>query len=457
MREVGFDFNSVIIVLGLLFSGIYSIILGCYIWIRSHRGSVVNWYLTGQALISIWTIFHIFELMAPTLSHRWVIVCIVYLPVCFFAPAYYMFTVSYGNMKNPNTRSRLLAVFIPPGLLYLSLLTNPMHKLFYTEFYLGGEIYGPLVYLLLISSLVYMTMGVYEFLRNNNHPSIYRHQQMFYFSLSVFIPGAVHGLAVFKIWDPGFNAMLLVMPLSLTLTTIAVLKYQFLDILPMTLAEVVETIDDGFLVVNTNMNIEDYNALFFRKMVDIEHCKTFDQFLDAMSDVINNKAILENLRYSLNVKKENYVSGEIEVQKNGMAQTIQYTTKAITDIHGVKIATIITFHDITEIQKLYIEYGRKKSELIIAKNRLEEHIAAVQMLTVETERNRLMTEVHDTLGHSMTELLALLEKCDLLLAKEPVDIETAYTVIDDTLVKARDSLAQIRRSVSRFRKTLEES
>lgn len=444
------NINGIMIVIGLLFSAIYSIILGTYIWVRSNGGKVVNWFLVAEFLVALWTVVHFFELLAPTLSFRWFLVCIAYLPGCFLGPVFYMFIKAY-NGRGDVSINRLCLIFLLPTLLYLSILTNPIHKLFYREFYVSKEVYGPLCYMLFATIAVYITLSVIEFWRKSTLASIYKKQQMVCFSMAAVVPISVHFFAVIRVLNVGFNISLVAVVFSLTFITIAVIKYQFLDILPVTLAEIVDKIDDGFLVVNMTRDIEDYNQLFFERLFDMTSCKTFDQFLGIFAEVIHNKAALNNLNYSLNVKRENYVSGEIAVLKDGVDYALQYTTKAINDNHGVKIGTIITFHDITELQKLYREHEDKKNELIIAKSKLEEHIATVQMLSIETEHNKLMLEVHDMLGHSMTELLALLEKCDIVLNKEEFDEKVALAVIEDTLFKARKSLAEIRKSVSNFK------
>jgi signal transduction histidine kinase len=122
-----------------------------------------------------------------------------------------------------------------------------------------------------------------------------------------------------------------------------------------------------------------------------------------------------------------------------------------TDV--AKIATIITLHDITEIQNLCEALENKKNELMFAKERLEEHMTSIQLLTIENERNKLMSEVHDTLGHSMTEILALLEKCDMVLnQKNNNDKTNAEAVIEEAIARAREGLSEIRRSVTKFKK-----
>jgi len=274
---------------------------------------------------------------------------------------------------------------------------------------------------------------------------------MVYFTAAIIVPIMIHILNTIGIINLDFNISLVVMPYSLFLITISVLKHKFLDILPHALLDVVEFIDDGFMVINVEHHIEDYNALFFNRFMDMNHCEKMEDVMNVFADIVKDSEDLDNLMVALKVSKKDHISGEISFKKK-QSETflnIQYTAKAINDLYGSKIATIITFHDITEIQNLYLALESKKKELMQAKERLEEHIASIQQLTIEQERNKLMSEVHDTLGHSMTEVLALLEKCDLVLEQDPFQFEA---VLEETIVRARKGLSEIRSAVSRFKK-----
>ena len=91
----------------------------------------------------------------------------------------------------------------------------------------------------------------------------------------------------------------------------------------------------------------------------------------------------------------------------------------------------------------------KNNELNVANIKLKKYLKAVEKLTVEEEINRIMTEIHDTLGHSMTELLALIEVTGLQLEKNDEDaMETIQSAID----KARSSLEEIRLAVAKYKK-----
>ncbi|MDF1617100.1 histidine kinase N-terminal 7TM domain-containing protein [Petrocella sp. FN5] len=436
----------------LIFSAAYMIILGIVIRVKSQGGAIVRWFLCIVFVMWLWTTFYIFERLAPSVEIKWLISCVEYIAICYLGFFAYMFSRSYRGLKSPS-KLKLAALLSPPTFFYISVLTNPLHHQFYRSFTIQTEIYGPLCWALIYTTLLYYLGGVYHFIRKSKYRSIYRKRQMLYFSAAIIVPITIHILNTIKLIDLDFNISLVVMPYSLFLITISVLKYKFLDILPHALLDVVEFIDDGFMVINVDNDLEDYNALFFNRFIDLNHCEKMEDVIDVFAKIVDDSEDLDNLILALKVGKNDYISGEIAFKKkqSDTYLNIQYTTKAINDLYGSKIATIITFHDITEIQNLYLALENKKEELMEAKKRLEDHIASIQQLTIEKERNKLMSEVHDTLGHSMTEVLALLEKCDLILDQKDNQLQFE-AVLEETIERARKGLAEIRSAVTRFKK-----
>jgi len=440
------------ITFALIFSASYMIVLGIVIRAKSQGGAIVRWFLCIVFVMWLWTTFYIFERVAPSVGIRWLICCVEYVAICYLGFFAYMFSRSYRGLKAPSTW-KLIALLSPPTFFYLSVLTNPMHHLFYRSFTIQTEVYGPLCWALIYVTLLYYLGGVYHFVRKSKYRSIYRTRQMIYFSAAIIGPIMIHILNTTRVINLDFNISLVVMPYSLFLITISVLKHKFLDILPHALLDVVEFIDDGFMVINVDNHLEDYNTLFFNRFIDMNHCEKIEDVIEAFEEIVEDSEDLDNLMVALKVGKNDYISGEIAFKKKQTDTylNVQYTTKAINDLYGSKIATIITFHDITDIQNLYLALESKKEELMEAKVRLEDHIASIHQLTIEQERNNLMSEVHDTLGHSMTEVLALLEKCDLILDQDE-DPSQFEAVLEETINRARNGLSEIRSAVTRFKK-----
>ncbi|MCX7747074.1 MAG: sensor histidine kinase [Clostridia bacterium] len=81
--------------------------------------------------------------------------------------------------------------------------------------------------------------------------------------------------------------------------------------------------------------------------------------------------------------------------------------------------------------------------LLRYKDLMETHVALTEELAVTRERNRFARNTHDTVGHTMTKIIILLQTC--LASKE--DSKKNETVIVEAIECARNGLNEIRRTV----------
>jgi signal transduction histidine kinase len=294
-----------------------------------------------------------------------------------------------------------------------------------------------------------MFLGALLFLfkRDEKNP-VYRTQSIYY-SIAILMPLVFHILQIVGIIKFDFMISILFLPLSMFILTMLILKYQFLDIIPGAIRYVIDNTMDGMLVVNNNGNIIDYNTLFFEKKFDMYDSKTFQtiyNFVERLKIYSIETQTLTDLYKSVKSNHHQITKGTLEIDEQIV---IYYTAKPLLDYKGNKVATLITFFDMSEIYRLYNALEAKNNELNVANIKLKKYLKAVEKLTVEEEINRIMTEIHDTLGHSMTELLALIEVTGLQLEKNDEDaMETIQSAID----KARSSLEEIRLAVAKYKK-----
>ncbi|HLO01814.1 MAG TPA: sensor histidine kinase [Symbiobacteriaceae bacterium] len=92
------------------------------------------------------------------------------------------------------------------------------------------------------------------------------------------------------------------------------------------------------------------------------------------------------------------------------------------------------------------ERARREAEL--ANAHLREYVRQVEEMAVLRERNRLAREVHDTVAHGFTGMIMQMEAITRLLQRSPDQALQALQQVQD---QARDSLAEIRRSVHALR------
>lgn len=103
------------------------------------------------------------------------------------------------------------------------------------------------------------------------------------------------------------------------------------------------------------------------------------------------------------------------------------------------------------IQDEYRERERIQSlngQLESANERLKAYAAEAEKLAEARERNRLAREIHDTLGHVLTGIVAGLDACITLIDISPDATKKQLEKIRDV---ARQGITDVRRSVSRLR------
>lgn len=449
--ELQVDYTIIIAL--LMFSAAVSCVLCVYIITKSRSGRVMVFFIIGQIFTIMWTVLYIFELLAPTVGARWVIVCIEYIVLCYVGVLFLQFAYAYTKHELLPTKWTVLTL-IMSSIGYLSVLTNNYHHWFYKSFSVDGEVFGPMAYYIIILTMVNLLSGAAIFVTNKHRRKGSHQKQSMYFSIAIVVPVGVHFLQVIGLLDFGFAITLVFIPFSVLLFIVSILKYQFLDVLPIAINDTIDGMLDGMLVVDNTGTIIDSNEAFFKKMFGMIHMdafKTYDAFIEDISGYLIEDKDRDDVYHAIDVDHEDVSRGTMTVQSvNKKQHIVYYTAKPIMDHSHYKMATLITFFDMTDIHYLYKELEIKNAEMIRANTRLEGLAQQEQQLAVELERNHMMADIHDTLGHSMMELLALLEVCDYTIGIKKDD-ETVINTVENALDKARSSLAEVRQAVSNYK------
>lgn len=447
------EVNETVIIALLLFSAMISCVLLIYIFTRSRSGRVMSFFISGQILIVIWTVFYIFERLAPTVDIRWFIVRIEYFSLSYVGYVFMHFSYAYTRHKMMS-KPWFYASLVLPTFNYVAIWTNDRHHLFYRGFSIDGEIFGPITYLTMATTFSYLLIGAIFFLSKRHIINLIRQRQSMYFVIAIVLPALVHGLQTAGLFQVGFALTHIVIPFSSLLFIVSVLKYQFLDVLPIAINETIDGMSEGMLVVHESGDVIDCNTNFFKKAFGFRMMaspKTVGDFMDEINKYVTSIEQVQALKESIHVDHNNPIAkGTLNVMTVFKREIIvYYTAKPLYDYGKHKVATLLTFFEMTEVYELSHELALKNEELTDANERLQKHIKTVQQLTTEKERNTIMAEIHDTLGHSMMELLTLLEVTDLLMEQNQ---DNVLETVEEAIEKARTSLKEVRSAVSRYKK-----
>lgn len=103
---------------------------------------------------------------------------------------------------------------------------------------------------------------------------------------------------------------------------------------------------------------------------------------------------------------------------------------------------------IDEVNTLYEKLSKANEDLRIANEQLKEYSKITEKMGETRERNRLAREIHDTLGHTLTGILAGLDACLTTIEMSPQETKKQLEMIAEV---TRRGINEVRRSVNKLR------
>ncbi|NLD45938.1 MAG: hypothetical protein GX660_01900 [Clostridiaceae bacterium] len=189
---------------------------------------------------------------------------------------------------------------------------------------------------------------------------------------------------------------------------VAIYRYQFMNILPMALPEIVNNLYEGIMIVDGKGKIASVN-----NTLEVIMGKNKKQLLESDASEISD-FILRNWKY--NDESRNAVLAIGKGTWEEVKGIIEYNDEIQYEIHcqplkhtKLLIGWVVSFYNIHEHKNLTDELSKKNMELAKAYTKLIEHANVVEELSASRERNRMAGEIHDSVGHCLSILVALLE------------------------------------------------
>jgi signal transduction histidine kinase len=239
-------------------------------------------------------------------------------------------------------------------------------------------------------------------------------------------------------------------PLSFSLTllifSVATFKYRFMNIVPIAFKKIVHNLNELIVVVDVLNKIDNFNKTFEGMFSPNGGLKIYDninKFIKVLKDNVVYTPETESLIRSIKTETSVNVAGELII----LAPEKKCFHVNIQPIFGSKheyLGRIVIFNDVTEYKNLLDEVHEKNTELSAMNDQLSEYAETVEELAVIKERNRFARDVHDTLGHTMTLLISLLEVSSITCKQDPVQTEEK---LSEALKAARNGLMELRRSI----------
>lgn len=417
-----------------------------YLFLKAKRTLLLTSLVCTEAFMLMWTGCYTLEIFfAKSGDDKWLFLKIEYFAICFAVYSWLIFSFLYTGSHSINIKKLLITSIIPISC-YLMVITNDLHHLVFKEIrieYLSrGPFFGVLLSVLAITVLISMIV----LLRYSISIFGDAKRQSILLLLSVFIP-FILGLFTLSIPKPlGFDIVPASFSISAALVTIATFKYKFLDVARIAYEETVKSMKESIVILDTYNNIVTFNESFinnFGKFICINKNDNISNFIGNLKHYLINIEGIPLIEKSLINPETALINIELSLTIPFNKSFIFYNQPVLNKRKKL-IGKILSFYEITEYKNLLTMLEQKNQELTFANRKLEEHALKIEELAVAEERTRVAREIHDTLGHTMTSIITLLE---MSLIHSGIDITKVKEDILEALVISKDGLRELRSSI----------
>lgn len=243
----------------------------------------------------------------------------IYIGTCFF-PVYFLLTsIIFINTKVTLTfRHKIL--FVLPIISLIILWTNNYHHLFYKYYSidLNKAQFGPYFIVHTVYSYSCILMAIINLIRYSAKNSGFFSKQSLLICTGCGISLAINIFSTFGVINSSIYSTPIAFSVAVLFIALAIFKFDFLKVAPIALQRVVDKISDGYIVINEDNTITDFNQAFLT-------------IFNTNANMVRNKDLLELVR------ENSYLNIDADSLNKSLNDVKNTNRTIITDMHFEKI------------------------------------------------------------------------------------------------------------------------
>ncbi len=292
-----------------------------------------------------------------------------YIGGCFLPVTMYFTALVFANTKIKFKNSYLL-LFIIPTLSLILLWTNNLHHLFFVKYsiYMKDGIFGPFAYVHTFYSYLMLFIAIFYFIKYSIKNSGFFSKQSLLILLGTIVPVIINVLGTFGIIDITIYVTPITFLFAILFYALAIFKFQFLTVSPIALQKIVDRISDGYMVLNDEDRIIDFNQTFidmFRLKSEKLRNVSIDELLKS-SDEFED----DNQLFQKTIEASKTTDNTLYINKH-FKQINKYFNIEINNIKdkNTYLGTLVLFKDVTQ-HNLDMQTIKNNQEKLMEKERL---------------------------------------------------------------------------------------
>ena len=323
------------------------------------------------SLLALWLIELIFQAIfsKPLNINPIYFDYLVYINICLLPVIFLLLSISFTDTKFKFNKKYFL-LFIVPIISLLILWTNDLHHLFFVKYSINMEegILGSYFYIHSLYTYALFFIGIIKLAKYSIKNSGFFSKQSILIIIGSLISIVINILGTLGIIKMSIYVTPMTFAIAFLFYALAIFKFDFLKVAPIALQRVVDRMSDGYIIVNDEQTITDFNItfldLFSLKASEVRNININNLISKISNSQDKNRAFLE----AINQTKSNDKTIRIE---RYFSQLNKYFNIEINSIKNKNtyLGTLILFKDITQ-HTMDMKTIKDNQDMLIEKERL---------------------------------------------------------------------------------------
>lgn len=407
-----------------------------YLNTKSRKRRTLKYLLIIKGLVLIMTVFRVYEALIFTLEAARVLRQLQMLA------ALILFTLIIQVFYRMSYRYSLIWIGLWFSVIAGNMLLFDRNLLIdaYPDY---GIVEYHWFYRLLVAVMVVLTMtfGI-RHMAGPKDISRYDLLQKRYISMALIVPSAFYVLHIFGLSPENVQIFYGLLIISSLILLWVFIRYTPGELLPTTFSQLVEDIRETVLLFDAQGQIIYNNSTELAKQLNLNQLKCDNCYQHIFRDF----RVIES--------RESDLETRVELEQDGTRYFLRCRQKEI--VKGEKVlGYLMVIEDLTHLETMLRTLTGSTEELESIHESLKEHAAIVATVEAERERNRLMLEVQNYLGHRFAELAKVIE--NIIGSTDTGSDEQIIYEIQSTIELAKENLSDIRSTVVDYRSSYDKS
>ncbi|MEA4888377.1 MAG: histidine kinase N-terminal 7TM domain-containing protein [Clostridiaceae bacterium] len=384
--------------------------LNVFVGLRSRKSPLQDYFLAAGLSLALWIVTIILRAGVPGQPWLWVMICMQYLAICSMSLNLLFLGISCQSGHKLPSRV-IVPLSLPAALVYLLVLTNPLHQGCFRGFTAFTETTAPAYGIVAGYNYIYLALGLLFCCLSLIRQADRRRPAIVLFLAGILTPVIVHIFIVAGAWRPPFMLEPLLSAVSITLIGLSVLRFHFVDITPLARRMIMNEISSALAITRLDGRIIDYNLALSRLF---EPAVTVHRLMPVAD-------LSPLLRVFPTEPKP--LRREIQLDTAAGQHLFEWTVHEVCDRNGRPVGFVYRLAELENELQLRRLLAGQNEQLASANQSLQRYAQIASELRQITVRNQLAREMHDSLGHSLIILIALLERIQSRPDTEPEQTE----------------------------------